>query len=43
MLYEVIRSLDALKSSGFTMNSKETLGDPLGIEDSLESQDSMEF
>jgi V(D)J recombination-activating protein 1 len=33
----------ALKTSGFTMNSKAITGDPLDIEDSLESQDSMEF
>ncbi|XP_028750869.1 V(D)J recombination-activating protein 1 [Peromyscus leucopus] len=42
-LQKFMNAHNALKSSGFTMNSKETLGDPLGIEDSLEIQDSMEF
>lgn len=42
-LQKFMNAHNALKSSGFTMNSKETLGDSLDIEDSLESQDSMEF
>lgn len=42
-LQKFMNAHNALKSSGFTMNSKETVGDTLGIEDSLESQDSMEF
>ncbi|CAO2579764.1 V(D)J recombination-activating protein 1 [Lemmus lemmus] len=42
-LQKFMNAHNAVKSAGFTMNSKEILGDPLGIEDSLETLDSMEF
>ncbi|XP_055137860.1 V(D)J recombination-activating protein 1 isoform X2 [Symphalangus syndactylus] len=42
-LQKFMNAHNALKTSGFTMNSQASLGDPLGMEDSLESQDSMEF
>jgi V(D)J recombination-activating protein 1 len=42
-LQKFMNAHKALKTSGFTMNSKAITGDPLDIEDSLESQDSMEF
>ncbi|XP_008583766.1 PREDICTED: V(D)J recombination-activating protein 1 [Galeopterus variegatus] len=42
-LQKFMNAHNALKNSGFTLNSQTSLGDPLGIEDSLETQDSMEF
>ncbi|ELV12151.1 V(D)J recombination-activating protein 1 [Tupaia chinensis] len=42
-LQKFMNAHKALKDSGFTVTSQAGLGDPLSIEDSLESQESMEF
>ncbi|XP_003463881.1 V(D)J recombination-activating protein 1 [Cavia porcellus] len=42
-LQKFMNAHNALKNCEFSMSSSATLADPLGIEDSLESQDSMEF
>ncbi|XP_004483230.2 V(D)J recombination-activating protein 1 [Dasypus novemcinctus] len=42
-LQKFMNAHNALKNSGFDMNSQASFGDTLGLEDSLETQDSMEF
>ncbi|XP_007521893.1 V(D)J recombination-activating protein 1 [Erinaceus europaeus] len=42
-LQKFMNAHNALKNPGFTADLQASIGDPLGIEDSLETQDSMEF
>ncbi|XP_008049860.1 V(D)J recombination-activating protein 1, partial [Carlito syrichta] len=42
-LQKFMNAHNALKSPGFAVNAQASLGEPSGMEDSLESQDSMEF
>ncbi|XP_076968405.1 V(D)J recombination-activating protein 1 [Tamandua tetradactyla] len=42
-LQKFMNAHNALKNSGFTVNSQASIGDTLGLENSLETQDSMGF